>query len=156
MFDDTNDTVETWSSLFLDIVNKHLPLKQHRVKHKQQPKWLTGDIIDAIKTRDRYKAINNNEQYKIWRNKVCSTIKQSKKLQYSEILNENNNNPASVWKLFKEIGASKHRDNSNISSLKIQDNIIENPQAIVEEFNNFFVTVASKIKQPILILILIS
>ena len=149
LFDDTNDTVETWSSLFLDIVNKHLPLKQHRVTHKQQPKWLTGDIIDAIKTRDRYKAINNNEQYKIWRNKVCSMIKQSKKLQYSEILNENNNNPASVWKLFKEIGASKHRDNSNISSLKIQDNIIEHPQAIVDEFNKFFVTVASKIKQPI-------
>ena len=41
-------------------------------------------------------------------------IKQSKTLQYSEILNENNNNPASVWKLFKEIGESKHRDNSNI------------------------------------------
>ena len=65
MFDDTNDIVETWSSLFFDIVNKHLPLKQHRVKYKQQPKWLIGEIIDAIKTRDRYKAINNNKQYKI-------------------------------------------------------------------------------------------
>ena len=40
MFDDTNDVVETWSSLFLDIADKHLPLKQHRVKHQQQPKWL--------------------------------------------------------------------------------------------------------------------
>ena len=37
-------------------------------------------------------------------NKVCSMIKLSKKHQYSEILNENANNPASVWKLFKEIG----------------------------------------------------
>ena len=63
MFDDTNDIVETWSSLFLDIINKHLPLKQHRVKYKQQPKWLIGEIIDAIKTRDRYKAINNNIKY---------------------------------------------------------------------------------------------
>ena len=40
MFDDTNDVVETWSSLFLDIADKHLPLKQHRVKRQQQPKWL--------------------------------------------------------------------------------------------------------------------
>ena len=38
MFDDTNDADETWSSLFLDVVDKHLPLKQHRVKRKQQPK----------------------------------------------------------------------------------------------------------------------
>ena len=72
MFDDTNDVVETWSSLFLDIADKHLPLKQHRVKHQQQPKWLTGEIIDAIRTHERYKSINDNEQYTFWRNKVCN------------------------------------------------------------------------------------
>ena len=57
MFDDTNDVVETWSSLFLDIANKHLPLKQHRVKRQQQP---TGEIIDAIRTCDRYNSISVN------------------------------------------------------------------------------------------------
>ena len=47
MFDDTNDAVETWSSLFLEVVNvnKHLPLKQHCVKRKQQPKWIIGEIF---------------------------------------------------------------------------------------------------------------
>ena len=87
IFDDTNDivhTVESWSSLFLDIIDKHLPLKQHRVQRKQQPKWLNGEIIDVLKIRDRYKSINDNERYKIWRNKVCSLIKQSKKHQYSK------------------------------------------------------------------------
>ena len=66
--------VETWSSLFLDFADKHLPMKQHRVKRQQQPKWLTGEITDAIRTREMYKSINDNEQYKIWRNKVCSMI----------------------------------------------------------------------------------
>ena len=89
MFDDTIDVVETWSSLFLDIADKLGPLKQHRVKRQQQPKWLTCEIIDAIRTRERYKSINDNEQYKFWRNKVCNMIKLSKKQQYSEILNEN-------------------------------------------------------------------
>ena len=149
MFDDTNDAVETWSSLFLDVVNKHLPLKQHRVKRKQQPKWITGEIIDAIKTRDRYKSINDDTQYRIWRNKVCSMIKHSKKHQYSEILNENFNNPASVWKLFKEMGASKQKDCSNIFSLKINNQMVENPKDIADEFNQYFVKVASKIKEPI-------
>ena len=32
MFDGRNDVVKTWLSLFLDIADKHLPLKQHRVK----------------------------------------------------------------------------------------------------------------------------
>ena len=31
MFDDTNEAIETWSSLFLDFADKDLPLKQHRV-----------------------------------------------------------------------------------------------------------------------------
>ena len=149
MFDDTNDAVETWSSLFLDVANKHLPLKQHRVKRKQQPKWIIGEIIDAIKTRDRYKSINDDTQYKIWRNKVCSMIKHSKKHKYSEILNDNLNNPASVWKLFKELGASKQKDSSNICSLKINNHMVENPKDIADEFNKYFVKVASKIKEPI-------
>ena len=85
IFDDTNDIVESWSSLFLDIIDKHLPLKQHRVKRKQQSKRLNGEIIDAIKTRDRFKSVNDNEQYTIWRNKVCSLIKQSGIYQYFEI-----------------------------------------------------------------------
>ena len=123
-------------------------MKQHRVKRKQQPKWLNGEIIEAIKTRDRYKSINDNEQYKIWRNKVCSLIKQSKKHHYSEILNENANNPASVWKLFKEIGASKCKDSCGIFSLKVDNNSIENPKDIADQFNKYFVSVASKIKEP--------
>ncbi len=56
VFDDTNEVVETWSSMFLNIVDKHPPMKTHRVKHSQQPKWITPEIIDCIKTRDKYKA----------------------------------------------------------------------------------------------------
>ena len=82
-------------------------------------------------------------------NKVCSMIKLYKKHQYSEILNENANNPASVWKLFKEIGASKRKGSADIFSLKTSDNVTENPKDIANEFNKFFVTVASKIKEPI-------
>ena len=149
VFDDVNDIVETWSNLFCEIVDKHLPLRQHRVKRKQQPKWLTADIIDAFKTRDRFKSLNNQEQYKIWRNKVSKMIKASKTRQYSEIINENVNNPSSVWKLFKELGASKRNIGSSIFSIKINDKTIDNPSEISTEFNKFFVSVASKIKEPV-------
>ena len=74
----SDSIVETWSSPFSDIVDKHLPVKKHRVKRKQQPKWLTVDIIDAIKTRDRFKSNNNHEEYRVWRNKVNKIIKFSK------------------------------------------------------------------------------
>ena len=149
VFDDVNDIAETWSTLFCETVDKHLPLRQHRVKHKQQPKWLTADIIDAFKTRDRFKSLNNQAQYKIWRNKVSKMIKSSKKHQYSEIINDNVNNPSGVWKLFKELGASKRNSGTSIFSLKVNGKTIENPSEISSEFNKFFVSVASKLKEPI-------
>ena len=148
LFDDTNDVIDTWSTMFLNIVDKHLPLKSQRVKHKQQPKWITPEIIEAIKTRDRYKSINNETQYKIWRNKVVMLIKESKKAQYSALITENQNKPGSVWKLFKEIGVNKSHHNS-ISSIKVGDYDINDSSEIANEFNKFFVSIASKIKEPV-------
>ena len=109
-------------------------MKQHRVKRKQQPKWLNGEIIYAIKTRDRYKSINDNKQYKIWRNKVCFLIKQSKKHQYSEILIENAINPASIWKLLKKkLGQVNVK---TVVGLNVDNNSIENPKDIADELNS--------------------
>ena len=55
-----------------------------------------------------------------------------------------------MWKLFKEFGASKCKDNCGIYSLKVDNNSIENPNDITDQFNKYFVSVASKIKEPLL------
>ena len=123
-------------------------MKRHRVKCKQQPKWLNVEIIDAVKAKDRYKSINYDEQYKIRRNKVCFLIKQQKKPQYSENLNESVNNPVSVWKSFKEIWASKYMHSWWIFSLKVDNNSIENPKRYCRSIHKYFVSAASKIKEP--------
>ena len=57
IFDNTDEVLDVWSSMYLDIVNKHLPVKKHRVKNKHQQKWITPEIIEAIKIRDRYKSV---------------------------------------------------------------------------------------------------
>ena len=96
VYGDAIDIVDTWSDLFCNIVDKHLHLRQYRVKRKQQPKWLSADIIDAFKTRDRFKSLKNHKQYKIWRNIVNKINTASKKRYLSEIINETVNNPSSV------------------------------------------------------------
>ena len=53
-------------------------------------------------------------------------------------MNENAKNPASVSKLFKEIGASKCKTVQIFPPLKINDCIIENSKDIDNEFNNIF------------------
>ena len=71
---------EAWLDLFLQVVDKHVPLKQHRVKYKTQPQWISPEILDAIKCRDRHKSIGNENEYKLWRNKVIKLIQKSKKI----------------------------------------------------------------------------
>lgn len=48
IFDNPNDALSTWSSLFMDIVKSHAPLGSRRVKHPKQADWMAPDIIQAI------------------------------------------------------------------------------------------------------------
>ena len=66
LFDDTDDILDAWTDLFLQVVDKNIPIKQHRVKRKTQPEWLSSDILDAMKTRVRYKSLGNENEYKSW------------------------------------------------------------------------------------------
>ena len=88
-FDDTDDIPEAWLSLFLEVVNNNVPIRQHTVKHRNQPRWLTPEILDAIKVRDRYKALNQENEYKVWRNKVTRLIRLSKKEKYETYIDQN-------------------------------------------------------------------
>ena len=74
IFDDTDDIMEAWLDLFLQVVDKHIPIKQHRVKQKNQPQWLSPEILDAMKCRDGHKSIGNEDEYKLWRNKTIKMI----------------------------------------------------------------------------------
>lgn len=147
MFDDPNDALDTWSRLFLDVVNKHIPIKQHRVKHKTQPQWLTPEIIEAIKNRDRFKAIGNDAEFKVWRNKVTCLIRKSKKSRYEAFL-EDESNPNNIWKLFKEVGASKKSSTKPDVQISVDNILLENADDVSNAFNNFFVQVAENIKEP--------
>ena len=44
-----------WSSPFLETLNKHAPVKSHRIKKKYQPDWLTPEILDSMKERNKNK-----------------------------------------------------------------------------------------------------
>ena len=48
-------------------------------------------------------------------------IKESKKLNYEKIIDEGKNQPATIWKMFNELGAGKRKSNSanSINSLKV-------------------------------------
>ena len=65
MFNDIDESLEAWYSLFIKTVDKHAPIKTHRIKNDIQPDWIYPDILDKMKQRDKLKKQCRFEEYKI-------------------------------------------------------------------------------------------
>ena len=44
-------TWETWLRLFMNVVDKHIPMRKKRIRKYACP-WITNEIIDIMKERD--------------------------------------------------------------------------------------------------------
>ena len=149
-FDDVSECVQVWNLLFLEIVNKHAPLKQHRVRKEHQPEWLSPEIIDSIKERNKHKINGNRNSYIFFRNKVSSMIRTAKSKMYKTKIEKGKDDPRTIWKIFKEYGASrKTATNEIINGLKENDQLISDDKEMANVFNQYFVNVAAQLKGPI-------
>ena len=101
-FDHVDDIVSAWKSLFLEVLDKHAPKKSHRVKKKYQPDWLSLEILDCMKERNKCKINGNITAYKELRNKVTNLINIAKKKTYQSKIEEGRSDPRTIWKLFKD------------------------------------------------------
>lgn len=145
---DVNDALTQFMKLFSSVINKHVPLRQHRVKRQQQPNWLNSEILDAMKERDKCKIRNDWNSYKFYRNKVSCLIHYSKRASYEQKITEGQNDPSSIWKIFKEF-KSPNQGKDPITSLNIDGCDIVEPEIISNEFNSFFTNIAAKLKEDI-------
>ena len=143
-FDTVDDMVSVWNYLFLETLNKHAPMKSHRINKKYQPDWLTPEILDAMKERNKYKLNGNIEMYKVLRNKVSGLIEKSKKESYQSKIEDGQTDPRTIWKLFKELGANQKGGNDDPNlNINVGDRVITDENDLTDVFNSYFVNVAS-------------
>ena len=50
-FDDLNDAVSAWNTLFIDVANRHAPIKKLRIKRAIKP-WITKELKELMAERD--------------------------------------------------------------------------------------------------------
>ena len=64
MHDDINSAVDAWNSVFLDVINRHAPIRKMRIKGLHAP-WITTLLSDAMRDRDFHhrKAIKTNSKF---------------------------------------------------------------------------------------------
>ena len=85
-----------------------------------------------------------HEEYKHARNTVIKLIRKARKCTYESKINKGQNNPASIWRLFKEFGASrKSKSQDDILSIEEDGQTYTDQNDIVHAFNNFFINIAT-------------
>ena len=136
--------------LCLEIINKHVPLKQHRIRKDYQPDWLTPEIIVTIKERNKCKINGNQSKYVLLRNKVSSMIRSAKNNMYKTKIEKGKDDPRTIRKIFKEFEASRKTGAKNtILGLKENDRLISDENETANVFNRYFVNAASQLKEPV-------
>ena len=130
---------------------RHAPTKKlspKEIKLKLKP-WITPDIVKLIKTRDRLfirkKRQPDNqrvkEAYNQARNRVKRKLNKSKKDHYKSYFEEQKTNMKKTWEGIRKIVNVKKPTNFSVSQLNVKGKIIDDPVAIANNFNNFFVNV---------------
>ena len=84
-----------------------MPLKKKHVKYDMQPKWLTSELLELIKSQDyklkKAKYSNLPEDWldlKREKNKVTAAVRSAKKKFFYQSLEENRNNPKNSGPFF--------------------------------------------------------
>ena len=138
-----SDMVASFNKLFLNILDKHAPLIEKRVKHYNQPQWMNDEVMTAISKRDKFKAQGNFDQYKFWKRKANLTKINAKKSYFTKNLKENKCNPKQMWKFINELNPkSKKPAPESVSEVKKPDRKSSN---VADTFNSYFSSIPHKL-----------
>ena len=152
-----------------DIQEKvNLLITNHLTRRKMTPKeakrklnpWITNLIMRKINKRNKthgkfLKELNPSkkqelhEKFKTLKKEVTVLIEESKKKHYTKFFEENSNNLRRTWRGIKSIISISDSDKSNNISLMIENQLVNDPTQVANEFNNFYSSIAKKIQESI-------
>lgn len=132
---DATTALNMFYDMFKPIIDKHAPTRRKRVKLQTLPGWLTGEIIEAMKIRDKFKKDNKFSEYKKQRNKVTSLVRDAKRAFFSKLIHQNSDT-ATIWKAM-----------NNITSKSANTNKTPTVDISADAFNDHFLSIASFLRQ---------
>ena len=155
--EDHNYSLNSYEVTLGTLSDKYMPLKKLNKKEiKQQYKpWITNGIRISIKRRGKYykkfiKAKNEitkedyHMKYKELRNQIVTLCQQS-----INSPQKNANNAKNTWKGIKFIINVNSTMRSQPTSLLVNNELINEPNKIANEFNKYFSTIAINLQSKI-------
>ena len=140
-FDDVDDVWSTFRNLFFDVIDRHAPMREKRVKASPAA-WINDSILNEMHHRDylHLKAIRTKEEadwtlFKAARNRVIAKIKQGKRDYLDEAILSSHSSKE-TWKRIKEFLPSSRSNGP--ATINTEGSSISDKLQIANTFNNFF------------------
>ena len=117
-----------WYKLFMDVFNRHAPIRHKRVKHSKLSPWLNKNIIQVMSDRDRLKKERMFTEHKIERNKIKKILSE---MQINCILGDLWKTNISVWRALNTFTKGTHSRQKEIPH-----------HFTASAFNDYFLSIA--------------
>ena len=110
--DSVHDAFDKFEEVLQNTANKFASLKKasRREKKTSQKSWLTRELLNKIKTKNKlFKKLHKNfdkdnfEKYKKQRNALNREIKRAKEAYFKDLIDDSNGNSSSLWKILGEL-----------------------------------------------------
>ena len=105
IFNDLDDQVQVFNSLFLNVLNVHAPVKRVKIKSGPNP-HITPEIRQLMRTRDKWRksATKTKDRlhwnaYRFFRQEVKREIRLAEREHVRTELHNSNGNSNSIWKV---------------------------------------------------------
>ena len=145
----------------LDELAPYKKLNKREIKLKLKP-WINNEILSEMKERDkllhRYcklkdknsiNAQNIYTQYKIIRNNITKSKRDSKTKYYKEFFESNKKKSSMLWKGIRSLVNVNNSTKKDIKLMNDKGKNISDPKVIAELFNNYFVNIGPSIDSNI-------
>ena len=150
-----NDTHSMYNSFInhvLELYDKSFPLQEVKCRYnKRKSPWLSDGIYKSIRRKNylykklmRHPTSQNKSIYTMYKNKLNTLIKVSKKSYFCTRFNQEKGNIKGTWNVINAI-LNKGQRKSNPSYF-VQDGItIDEDKDIADRFNEYFVSVGTRL-----------
>ena len=150
---DPNEMWTVWKNLFLEVLNKHAPLDNIKIKDSNLP-YITSEIRQLARQRDFLKKKANKtgsrclrQAFQQIKHEVTYKTRQVRSA-YSRRINENQGDIKGTWKVLKE-AVNKDPKMADISTVNYDSELVTDRNKIPDVFNDHFVGVGEKLAKDI-------
>ena len=152
----TFDNIDSKWKFFLQVVDKHAPIKKIRVRSKSLP-WITDEVRSVMSKRSHTlsKARKTNSEdwikYRNTRNHVTSILRKAKCNYFRLFVESSRGNPKNLWSELNKVLGKSNR--ANITLLQSHDGDLTNQDDIANRSTSIFPLLLANISNVLILII---